>query len=99
MSIVEQAVPATAVGAGKGRTSYGIDVCVGKTVLNEWALTEAEAKDVHENLLLNDDQPLDPTADGIVYKRRAPNTKRAEFAEVKAKLLAKKAAAAATKAA
>jgi len=89
MAIVEQAVPTTAT---KGRVSYGIDICVGNTVFNEWGLSESEAKDVHELLLLNDDEPLDPTPDGIVYKRRPLSVKKQTFADMKVALLAKKAA-------
>ena len=92
MSIVEQAAATAATKTG--RVSYGIDICIGKTTFNEWGLSESEAKDVHELLLLNDDEPLPPTEDGIVYKRRPLSVKKQTFADMKVALLAKKAAAA-----
>lgn len=90
-NIVDLKVPAS---TGKSRVSYGIDVCVGQsTVYNEWGLSESEAKEVHELLILNGEEPLPPTADGVVYKRRPLSAKKSEFAAMKVALLAKKQAA------
>jgi hypothetical protein len=83
MSIVNESTKAP-----KGqRVTYGIDITVGKTTFNEWGLHESEAKVVSELLTLNKDQPI-TTSDGIVYSRRPLSQKQAEFAELKAKLLA-----------
>lgn len=89
-NIVDLKVPAS---TGKSRVSYGIDVCIGSTVFNEWALSESEAKEVHELLILNGEEPLPPTADGVTYKRRPLSVKKSEFAAMKVALLAKKQAA------
>lgn len=83
-NIIEKSAAST-----KGRVSYGIEIVVGSTSFNEWGLSESEAKDVHELLTLNGDEPLPPTSDGIVYKRRPLSAKKSEFAEMKAALLAK----------
>lgn len=91
MSIVEQT---TAPTTGK-RTVYSIEVCVtgtsGNVVsFNEFALNESEAKEMHELLNINGNEPVE--VDGIVYKRRPLSVKKASFAEKKAQLLAAKAA-------
>jgi len=86
-NIVDMKVPAS---TGKSRVSYGIDICVAGTVFNEWGLSESEAKEVHELLILNGEEPLPPTADGIVYKRRPLSVKKSEFAEMRLALQAKK---------
>jgi hypothetical protein len=86
-NIVDMKVPAS---TGKSRVSYGIDICIGSTVFNEWGLSESEAKDVNDLLTLNGEEPLDPTSDGVVYKRRPLSVKKSEFAAMKVALLAKK---------
>lgn len=91
MSIGSNIVEAPKAG-GKNRVSYGIEICVGSASFNEWGLSESEAKDVHELLVLNGEEPLPPTADGVIYKRRPLSAKKSEFAEMKAALLARQAA-------
>ena len=84
MSLVNESTKAP-----KGqRVTYGIDIKVGKAVLNEWGLHESEAKTVSELLTINGDRDLPPTKDGIVYARRPLSAKQSEFAEMKAQLLA-----------
>lgn len=90
-NIVDMKVSASS--GGKSRVSYGIDICVGSTIYNEWGLSESEAKEVHELLTLNGEEPLPPTADGVVYKRRPLSVKKSEFAQMRVALLAKKQAA------
>lgn len=72
-----------------GRVTYGIDIIIGNSTFNEWGLHESEAKVVSELLTLNGDEPLPPTADGVVYARRKLSAKQEEFAAMKAALLAK----------
>lgn len=91
-NIVDMKVPAS---TGKSRVSYGIDICVGSSVYNEWGLSESEAKEVHELLTLNGDEPLPPTKDGAIYKRRPLSAKKSEFAEMRLAILAAKQAPAA----
>jgi len=86
LNIVEQAQAST---KGKSRTSYGIVITVGKSTLNEWGLSENEAKTVHELLTLNGDKPLPPTSDGIVYSRRPPSNMAQELAALRTQLTAK----------
>lgn len=93
MPITEQAV--TAPSTGK-RTVYSIEVCVTGTdgnviSFNEFALNESEAKDMHEMLNINGNEPVE--VNGVVYKRRPLSVKKASFAEKKAQLLAAKAGA------
>lgn len=89
MSIAERvAAPKT------GRTSYGIVIEVNGVVLNEWGLQEPEAKDIHELLVLNGEQPLTevPGWDGFTFSRRQVREQRQALAEFKAQLLAKQSA-------
>jgi hypothetical protein len=86
-NIVDMKVPAS---TGKSRVSYGIDICIGSSIYNEWGLSESEAKDVHELLILNGEEPLPPTKDGVVFKRRPLSAKKSEFAEMRLLLQAKK---------
>lgn len=86
MTIVNEAVKAPTSTAK--RVTYGIDVIVGSTHFNEYALHESEAKTVNRLLTLNGDKPLPPTKDGVVYARKAPSAKQSEFAEMEAAILA-----------
>ena len=88
MPITEQAVPAPSTGK---RTVYSIEVCVtgddGSTIsFNEFALNESEARDMHEMLNINGNEPVE--VNGVVYKRRPLSAKKSSFAEKKAELLA-----------
>ena len=90
-SIVEkarEAQAATAAAPAGKRVSYGIVINVGDTKLNEWGLSETEAKLVHKLLQLNGDKPLPPTKSGIVYSRREPSSNASELAALEAQLLA-----------
>ena len=93
MPITEQAV--TAPSTGK-RTVYSIEVCGtgpdGNVIsFNEFALNESEAKDMHEMLNINGNEPVE--VNGVTYKRRPLSAKKSSFAEKKAQLLAAKAGA------
>jgi hypothetical protein len=71
------------------RVSYGIVIGVGSTTLNEWGLSESEAKLVHAMLTANGDKPLPPTKSGIVYSRRQPSNNASELAQLQAEMAAK----------
>ena len=93
MPITEQAVPAPTTGK---RTVYSIEVTVqgtdGSTIsFKEFALNESEAKEMHEMLNINGNEPVE--VNGITYKRRPLSAKKASFAEKKAELLAARAGA------
>ena len=62
----------------------------GSTIsFNEFALNESEAKEMHEMLNINGNEPVE--VNGITYKRRPLSAKKASFAEKKAELLAARA--------
>jgi hypothetical protein len=88
-NIVESAKP-----AGK-RTSYGIIIRVAGVAendetfpLNEWGLTESDAKTVHEILVASDNAPF--TEGGLTFSRREPSTLSARLAARKAGMVAGK---------
>lgn len=58
----------TQAAATKRRTSYGIVLKVGSFILNEWGLTEEQAKQVHAKLVERGDEPF--TVGGITFSRR-----------------------------
>lgn len=80
MSIVEQASKASTA----KRVTYGIDIRVGQFSFNEWGLHESQAKEVHELLTANANEPI--TVEGVTFSRRAPSELSAALAAAKAKL-------------
>lgn len=79
MSIVEQGVKPAAK-----RVTYGIMIKAGSFTLNEWGLTESDAKTVNEILTVGGDQPF--TVDGLTFSRRPPSDLSAKLAAFKAQL-------------
>lgn len=82
-NIVETSKP-----AGK-RTTYGILIKAGSFSLNEWGLTESDAKQVHEILVARDDSPFE--LNGLTFSRRPPSDLSAQLAAFKAQAAAVKA--------
>jgi hypothetical protein len=76
-NIVESPKP-----AGK-RVTYGILIKAGSFSLNEWGLTESDAKQVHEILVVRKDEPFE--LNGLTFARRPPSDLSAQLAAFKAK--------------
>jgi hypothetical protein len=83
MSIVEtvSTKPATA-----RRVTYGILIKAGTFTLNEWGLTESDARTVNEILVSNGDKPFE--LNGLTFSRRPPSDLSAQLAAFKASMAA-----------
>lgn len=93
MPITEHTVAPPTTGK---RVVYSIEVVVTGTdgseiSFNEFALNESEAKEMHEMLNINGNEPVE--VNGVTYKRRPLSAKKSSFAEKKAQLLAARAGA------